>query len=170
MNKELRGATIITANNRFIAKKILQKVSEIDTMKLQMANIMEKLQVLKKKLPEGNDDEDIFNDDISNSELVKFDADEPFIIKAIYDKVANNEEIESTPELLDSLPSAAVLQARLNAYREVNFDLEKELESLLNYDTLTAKFKKVVSYCTGVDINEVDELLDGLLEAVEGQQ
>lgn len=170
LNKELRGATIITANNRFIAKKILQKVSEIDTMKLQLANIMEKLQVLKKKLPEGNDDEDIFNDDISNSELVKFDADEPFIIKAIYDKVANNEEIESTPELLDSLPSAAVLQARLNAYREVNFDLEKELESLLNYDTLTAKFKKVVSYCTGVDINEVDELLDGLLEAVEGQQ
>ncbi|KAM9912269.1 hypothetical protein OXX69_002715, partial [Metschnikowia pulcherrima] len=53
---------------------------------------------------------------------------------------------------------------------EVNANLEKELESLVDYSALTAQFKKVVSSCTGVDINEVDELLDGLLEAVESQQ
>lgn len=139
-------------------------------MKLQMANITEKLQVLKKKLPNDEKDENVFTSDIVNQDFVKFDADEPFIIKAIYDKLANNEEVESTDELLETLPSAEVLQARLLAYKEINQDLEKELETLLNYSTLTAKFKKVVSYCTGVDINEVDELLDGLLEAVEGQQ
>lgn len=170
LNQELRGATIITANNRFVAKKVLEKVSLVDTMKLQMANITEKLQVLKKKLPNDEKDENVFTSDIVNQDFVKFDADEPFIIKAIYDKLANNEEVESTDELLETLPSAEVLQARLLAYKEINQDLEKELETLLNYSTLTAKFKKVVSYCTGVDINEVDELLDGLLEAVEGQQ
>lgn len=170
LNQELRGATIITANNRFVAKKVLEKVSLVDTMKLQMTNITEKLQVLKKKLPEDEKDEDVFTNDLVNPDLVKFDADEPFIIKPIYDKLANNEEIEATDELLETLPSAEVLQARLLAYKEVNLDLEKELENLLNYSALTAKFKKVVSYCTGVDINEVDELLDGLLEAVEGQQ
>ncbi|KAF3993447.1 hypothetical protein FT663_00470 [Candidozyma haemuli var. vulneris] len=170
LNKELRGATIITANNRFVAKKVLEKVSLVDTMKLQMANIAEKLQVLKKKLPDGEKDEEVFTNDLANSELVKFDADEPFIIRPIYDKLANNEDVESTDDIIENLPPAEVLQARLSAYKEVNGDLEKELENLLNYSTLTAKFKKVVSYCTGVDINEVDELLDGLLEAVEGQQ
>lgn len=170
LNRELRTAMITTANNRFTTKKVLEKMSSVDTMKLQMANINEKLQVLKKKLPDEDRDDNVFNDDIINPDLVKFDADEPFIIKPIYDKLANNEAVESTPELLELLPSATVLQARLQAYKEVNLDLEKELENLLNYRTLTAKFKKVVSYCTGVDINEVDELLDGLLEAVEGQQ
>lgn len=170
LNQELRGATILTANNRFVAKKVLEKVSLVDTMKLQMANITEKLQVLKKKLPDDEKDENVFTSDIVNQDFVNFDADEPFIIKPIYDKLANNEEVESTDELLETLPSAEVLQARLLAYKEINQDLEKELENLLNYSTLTAKFKKVVSYCTGVDINEVDELLDGLLEAVEGQQ
>lgn len=169
LNKELRDATIITANNRFVSKKISERISLVDTMKLQMTNISDKLQMLKKGLSGNPEDEALFNDEIDDTTL-KFDADEPFIIRPIYEKLANNEPVEATPEILQLLPSTAVLKARLKAYHEVNSNLQRELDNLLDYSALTAKFKKVVSFCTGVDINEVDELLDGLLEAVEGQQ
>lgn len=169
LNKELRDATIITANNRFIAKKIMEKVSLVDTMKLQMTNINDKVQMLKKDLnsTEGAELED---EDPEHATLVKFDADEPFIIRPIYDQLVNNADAEPEPTDLELLPSAEVLKARLKAYNEVNSNLQLELDKLRDYSVLTAKFKKVVSFCTGVDINEVDELLDGLLEAVESQQ
>lgn len=169
LNKELRDATIITANNRFISKKISERISLVDTMKLQMTNINDKLQMLKKDLSGKTENEALFNDEIDDSTL-KFDADEPFIIRPIYEKIANNEPVEATAEIVQALPSTEILRARLRAYHEVNSNLQSELDNLLDYNALTAKFKKVVSFCTGVDINEVDELLDGLLEAVEGQQ
>lgn len=173
LNKELRDTTIITANNRFIAKKITEKVYEIDTMKLQMTNINDKVQMLKKELDkelDNSEEENIFTEELENATLVKFDADEPFIIKPIYDQLVKDPEAKPVPVDLDALPSAEVLNARLKAYNEVNANLQRELDNLHDYSVLTAKFKKVVSFCTGVDINEVDELLDGLLEAVEGQQ
>lgn len=169
LNKELRDATIITANNRFVSKKISEHISLVDTMKLQMTNINDKLQMLKKDLSGKTEDEALFNEEIDDSTL-KFDPDEPFIIRPIYEKIANNEKVAPTAEIMQALPSTEILKARLQAYNEVNSNLQSELDNLLDYNALTAKFKKVVSYCTGVDINEVDELLDGLLEAVEGQQ
>lgn len=169
LNKELRDATIITANNRFISKKISERISLVDTMKLQMTNINDKIQMLKKDIAGKTEDEALFNNDIDDTTL-KFDADEPFIIRPIYEKIANNETVEATEEIMQVLPSTEILKARLQAYHEVNTNLQNELDNLLDYNALTAKFKKVVSFCTGVDINEVDELLDGLLEAVEGQQ
>ncbi|GEQ70177.1 hypothetical protein JCM33374_g3853 [Metschnikowia sp. JCM 33374] len=171
LNRELRDATIVTANNRLIAKNIASKMTQVDTMKLQMMNLNDKMQMLKREL--GNvGDEDAFNPEweVDTASLEKYDADEPFIIKGIYDKLVKGEEAQPTPDLIQSLPPSEVLRARLRAYEEVNSNLEKELENLVDYGELTAQFKKVVSSCTGVDINEVDELLDGLLEAVEGQQ
>lgn len=171
LNKELRDTTIMTANNRFIARKITSQISQIDTMKLQMTNISDKLQMFKKEFSEGGEDGNLSGRDISDSPgMLKFDADEPFLIRPIYEKLANNEEVQASEELIESLPPAEVLSARVKAYEEVNSALQKELNNLRDYGILTAKFKKVVSYCTGVDIKEVDELLDGLLEAVEAQQ
>lgn len=171
LNRELKDATILTANNRYFSKKIAERISSVDTMKLQIANIADKLNVMKKKLPDEEGKDEVFSPGESDvSTLVKFDADEPFIIKPIYDKVVKGEAVEATPETISALPSASILTARLKAYTQVNENLQQELDGLLDYNALTAKFKKVVSFCTGVDINEVDELLDGLLEAVEGQQ
>lgn len=170
LNRELKDATILTANNRYFSKKIAERISSVDTMKLQMANIADKLQTIKKTQPVEENKDDVFSPDADDSTLVKFDADEPFIIKPIYDQLIKGETVEATPDTLSALPSASILAARLKAYTQVNTNLQQELDSLLDYNALTAKFKKVVSFCTGVDINEVDELLDGLLEAVEGQQ
>ncbi|KAM9928949.1 hypothetical protein OXX59_001502 [Metschnikowia pulcherrima] len=171
LNRQLRDATIVTANNRLIAKNIAAKMAQVDTMKLQTMNINDKMQMLKRELGSLGDEDAVNTDwDLDNHPIEKYDADEPFIIKEIFEKLVNGEEPESTPEVVSALPPSEVLRARLQAYEEVNANLEKELESLVDYSALTAQFKKVVSSCTGVDINEVDELLDGLLEAVESQQ
>lgn len=166
LNNSLHDATIVTANNRFVTSKISEKLSYLDNLKLQMANITEKLQLTQKELP---DDLKIEDED----ENTKFNSDEPFIIKPIYEKLLKNEEIEETQpnkEIISTLPSLPILKARIKAYEEINSKIDNELTTLLDYSELTSKFKKVVSFCTGVDVNEVDELLDGLLEAVEGQQ
>lgn len=167
LNNELRDATILTANNRFVIKKVAEKINSIDSLKLQLANVNEKLQMLNS---EGANGDNQISTQEDGKEVEVFDADAPFIIQPIYEKLMNNETVEATPELLESLPSVNTLKAQLAAYEELNSNLEKEAECLLDYSALTSKFKKVVSFCTGVNVEEVDDLLDGLLEAVEGQQ
>lgn len=160
LNKSLRDSTITTANNRYLAKKVKEKLAHLDNLKLQIANITDKLQLSKRE----NADEELHEE---------VNADEPFAIRELYDKISRNEDISSLrndSEFLGSLPSTNVLKARIKSYQELNSGIEAELGHLADYGKLTAKFKKVVGICTGVDTKDVDELLDGLLEAVEGQQ
>ncbi|EAZ63102.2 transcription factor involved in cell cycle dependent gene expression [Scheffersomyces stipitis CBS 6054] len=165
LNKSLHDATIVTANNRFLTRKVTEKLIELDNLKLQSANITDRLQLTKQEFPEDQEED---------GEVEKqFDADEPFAIKPLYEKLVKDESIEDlreNEEVLKQLQPVPILKARINAYKQINAQIEKELNTLLDYSELASKFKKVVSICTGVDINEVDELLDGLLEAVEGQQ
>lgn len=168
LNNELRDATILTANNRYMVKKVSEKISAIDSLKLQLANVNEKLQMLRAETDNEGDAE--AKERELEPELTELNADEPYIIRPIYEKLVNNEPINPTPELLQMLPSVKDLKAQLAAYEDLNSNLEKEAECLLDYSALTSKFKKVVSFCTGVNVEEVDDLLDGLLEAVEGQQ
>lgn len=170
LNQSLKDATIVTANNRFMTKKMMEKLVELDNLRLQHSNMDDRLENAKKQIPEIGDDEDDDLDDIENKQ---FDADAPFIIKPLYDRLLNGESVEDLKEgkeLLKMLPSVSILRARVDSYEEVTKQIEEELEALTNYTELTEKFKKVVSICTGVDVNEVDDLLDGLLEAVEIQQ
>lgn len=162
INKQLYDTTLITANNKFLNKKIHDKLMHLDNLKLQMTNITEKLEMIKNELPNDNIEE-------------KFDADQPFRIDTIYQKLlekgedATVKELKNDKDLINQLPEAKILKARINSYKQLNNSIEGELQVLNDYSNLTSKFKKVVSFCTGVDINEVDELLDGLLEAVESQ-
>lgn len=164
LQKALHDSTIVTANNRYTLKSISEKLADLDNIKLQMANINDKLQSSKKEIPELKDS--------NYNEEENFDADEPFIIEPLFEKVLNNESLDElkTDEFVSQLQPSSILKARVDAYKQINQNLESELNTLLNYSELTSKFKKIVSICTGVDINEVDEYLDGLLEAVEVQQ
>lgn len=163
LNEQLHQSTIITANNKFLVSKISEKLMELENLKVQMSNISEKLQLIQKQLPEEKAD-------LKEDEEVN--TDEPFTIKPIYDKIIAYEDAKFEPdqELLSKIPSTKILKARIKAYEEINNKMESEFEALADYSELTSKFKKVVSFCTGVSENEVDELLDGLLEAVESQQ
>ncbi|KAG7192402.1 transcriptional regulator swi6 [Scheffersomyces spartinae] len=169
LNESLKEATIVTANNRFMTKKMMEKLLQLDNLRLQNSNMDDRLENAKKQIPDDEDEEG-GNGDIENKQ---FDADAPFIIKPLYERLVNGEPIEDLKQskhLMELLPSVSILRARVDSYEEVTKQIEQELESLTNYTELTEKFKKVVSICTGVDVNEVDDLLDGLLEAVEIQQ
>lgn len=169
LNEKVHDISIVTANNRFISKKITEKIIHLENIKLQMGNITDKLEFSRREIPDG-----ITIDEDEEGENTKYDADEPFRIAQIYEQLLQNggdaEKVEFDETLVEELPSLSILNARLKAYEKINSNIENEISSLSDYSELTSKFKKVVSFCTGVDINEVDELLDGLIDAVEGQQ
>ncbi|KAL8992601.1 MAG: hypothetical protein Q9188_007548 [Gyalolechia gomerana] len=72
---------------------------------------------------------------------------------------------------LDSLPPTEVLQARAQAYKANNDRLDAQVSSLRNQSSeLEKQLKKVVSLCTRVEVERVDELLPKLMAAVESER
>lgn len=155
LNATLRDATIVTANNRFLASKVHERLVHLENLKLQMANLTEKL---------GDDDGEGNNDE---------DIDAQYVIEPLYERISKDEpvdDLKNDAEFMLSLQPVSILKARVASYKRFNDAIEAEVARLVDYSALKAKFKKVVSICTGVGIDEIDGLLDGLLEAVEGQQ
>ncbi|CAK9435905.1 uncharacterized protein LODBEIA_P05330 [Lodderomyces beijingensis] len=164
LDQALHDATIVTVNNRFQSRKLTENLVTLDNLKLQAANVSDKLTISK---------QEIADDELQFEENQQYDADEPFLIKSLYQRVTNGESIDDLKgdeALVKQLQPVNILKARINAYKRMNESLENELQNLIDYKDLTSKFKNVVSTCTNVGVNDVDELLDGLLEAVEVQQ
>jgi len=86
------------------------------------------------------------------------DPDEPFVM---------------TPpkrEYLATLPSTAVLNARVTAYKKHNARLEAEAKSLQSRSSgLENQLRKIVSLCIGVEESRVDEMVDSLSTAVASE-
>ena len=84
-----------------------------------------------------------------------------------------NETFTLTPakrEYLKTLPSAAVLNARATAYRKHNARLEAEAKNLQCQSIgLENQLRKIVSLCTGVPEEKVDEMVDGLEAAIRSE-
>lgn len=74
-------------------------------------------------------------------------------------------------ELLSSLPDSQAIQARLNAYNRSNTDLHHQAEQLKSKSIqLEGMYRKVVSLCTGVAEDKVEESLPALVAAVESER
>lgn len=75
----------------------------------------------------------------------------------------NNQQIDAS-----TLPPPIILRARIKSYKENQEFLESFLNGLKNSsDLLESKFRRVVSLCTGVPEDRIDDILDGLVQAVE---
>jgi len=103
-------------------------------------------------------------------ELEVPNADAPFYLKtsllAPVNTITNltNQQMD----YVKSLPPAAVLKARLRAYRTNDDTLRDKAARLHDRSTdLEDKFRRVVALCTGVEEDKVDSLLEGLVQAVE---
>lgn len=71
---------------------------------------------------------------------------------------------------LAHLPSLGVLRSRLEAYAKNNASLAARSKALKQKDgELEAMYRKVVSLCTGVEEGRVDEVVGGLVAAVESE-
>ena len=73
--------------------------------------------------------------------------------------------------ILAVLERAAVLSGRVKAYQDHNNGLENKTKELkARSHELEDRYKKIVSLCTGADAERVDELVDGLVQAVISEQ
>ncbi|KAG9247072.1 hypothetical protein BJ878DRAFT_565232 [Calycina marina] len=73
-------------------------------------------------------------------------------------------------QILSGLPPAHVLRARLNAYRANNDSLESNIKGMQSRNSaLAAKYRKIISLCTGVKEGDVDSVLGGLVRAIESE-
>ncbi|RMZ85233.1 hypothetical protein DV738_g336, partial [Chaetothyriales sp. CBS 135597] len=73
--------------------------------------------------------------------------------------------------VLAGLERAAVLAGRVKAYQDHNNALETRAKELkAKSHELEERYKKIVSLCTGAHVDKVDELLDGLVQAVISEQ
>lgn len=73
--------------------------------------------------------------------------------------------------VMDRLPSASTLQARLSAYQASNGKLQQDANQLRSRSIeLEALYRKVVSLCTGVAEDKVEESLPGLVAAIESEK
>lgn len=67
----------------------------------------------------------------------------------------------------ESIPPAVLLRARICAYEKNEESLNKSLESVHQKQAdLEGRFRRVLSLCLKIDEDKVDDMLDGLLQAI----
>ncbi len=72
---------------------------------------------------------------------------------------------------LSSLERAEVIRGRVKAYQNHNADLEGQAQRLKSMShELEERYRKIVSLCTGVEMDKVDEMLGNLVQAVMSEQ
>jgi hypothetical protein len=71
-------------------------------------------------------------------------------------------------KFLESLPSAAVLEARLKSYHDLNHEVITEVERLKTRNVVLGEnYRRVVMACTGWTADQVDEAVEGLTQCVK---
>ena len=74
-------------------------------------------------------------------------------------------------KFLSVLERGEVLSGRVQAYQQHNSNLDQQAKALKSRSTeLEERYKKIISLCTGADVEKVDSLLDGLMQAVISEQ
>lgn len=74
-------------------------------------------------------------------------------------------------DYLDSLPPPRVILARVIAYGKNNAILESQAKSLQSRSSeLEGQLRRVVAICTGVSVEKVDGMVEGLVAAVESER
>ncbi|KAK5126220.1 transcriptional regulator swi6 [Cryomyces antarcticus] len=72
---------------------------------------------------------------------------------------------------LESLPSNQLLQKWTQVIEDSNEEMQQQIQDLRSKDArLEAQYRKVVSLCTGVQEDEVDDCLPSLIRAVESEK
>ncbi|QLQ78730.1 hypothetical protein HG537_0B00790 [Torulaspora globosa] len=129
----------------------------------------------------------------------EFDADEPFRVDFIYDVLEKklgtqyNGDIdkllaaESTDTVLEEvrsqysaqhdhdkldslLPPSVLLKARINAYKRNDKQLDNTIAEIQQkQQDLEGKFRRVLCLCLKIDEDKVDDMLDGLLQAISSE-
>ncbi|KAL9604160.1 MAG: hypothetical protein Q9219_000748 [cf. Caloplaca sp. 3 TL-2023] len=151
-------------------QQLTSKADERDSLRLKIANLQRANQGLRSTL--GNRPDLRTNITTGEADAGLEVHQPPFGMQQSGDVFAGPTTTGGLDErYLGALPPSDVLNARADAYRSNNEQLEMQLQELRSQSSvLEAQLRKVVSLCTRVDPGRVDELVPRLLAAVESER
>ncbi|GMM35989.1 transcriptional regulator [Saccharomycopsis crataegensis] len=169
--KELKQSTIKLSQSRGQLEMLKNSESKLNELKQKTSNIEKSMK------EEQVNFEEQYPEATSAAPDATYDPDQPFKFPEVYEIVKSKLErdgpsatvnISSEAINLENVPPMYVLKARIKAYVE-NEKYLSSLASGLNEKSMVLenKFRHVVSLCTGVEESKVDDLLEGLVQAVE---
>ena len=130
-----------------------------------------RLQQLKEQqgADDGADDEDMY---LGQPDVSLFPLSMPPVSSADSPKpsAALKASLADNPGLLSTLPKAKVVKTRIRAYHAINADLERGVGELKTRSRdVEGKYRRVIALCTKTPEENVDDVLVGLVKAVESE-
>lgn len=93
---------------------------------------------------------------------------EQFNTLFLYFDTASSELSPDQKKCLAALPSAATLQRRVEAYEELNKEIDEEIKVLKSRNVVLGEnYRRVVMACTGFTAEQVDEAAEGLTKHIK---
>lgn len=163
----LREVTLKLGKEKEKMNQLRQRSRQHSELKQHCQNLRRAIEEESARLREKVGDT---NGDVPSLKGERLDPDRPFKIKMeLLAQSGDSRDIgERQKEYLKSLPSTAVLKARIRAYTTNEENLREVAGKLHDKSTdLEDKFRRVVALCTGLEEYKIDSLLEGLVQAVE---
>ncbi|KAF2161068.1 hypothetical protein M409DRAFT_59346 [Zasmidium cellare ATCC 36951] len=165
LNEQIRELSTMQKQDLETLQEMRERVRLREERKQKVANL--KREIEKKKAASKKAQGRRVNAKSANVEL------KPSWLDEITGDMSNLDTSNGQQKQLavERLPSASTLQARLNAYQTSNGKLEQDANQLRSRSIeLEALYRKVVSLCTGVAEDKVEESLPGLVAAIESEK
>jgi regulatory protein SWI6 len=177
-NRALKDSSNALVEERRQLEELQAKAREKDELKQKIQNLKRSASELRSEISQGEPELNGVMDNVSVGEADKgldfdgrleeipqvFPSGEPSAQETL-----TQEQIAFLASL--DLERAEVLSGRVQAYRQHNEGLEQKTRELKSKSReLEERYKKIVSLCTKVDVENVDQVLDSLLQAVVSEQ
>ena len=182
IHAKLREASATVGVERARLEELKKQAKERDERKLKISNLMRAQGDQRDHLKQQQQQQQQYGQLVADKEMQLGDADKGLAIPAgavpanILSNINPNPHQtqvldQAQRQVLASLPPTHILRARVNAYRANNENLEASIRTLHSKNSaLAAKYRKIISVCTGVAETDVDSVLHNLLRAVESEQ
>lgn len=168
LNEEIRDLSAMQKTDGEQLREMKERIKLRIERRAQVANLKREIEKKKASLKKAATRK--------NSRSPKIDI-EPQWLQDDSLQLSQPDSVDGSPTeqqrhfIANSVPSAQVLQARLNAYTTSNNRLQQQADQLRAKSTqLEEMYRKVVALCTGVDEDKVEESLPALVAAVESER
>lgn len=175
---KLRESSALLGQERSRLDALKKETKEREERKLKITNLRRAAEEERSRLAQLQQQYGRMN---SDGEMRLGDADKALAIPggAIPANVLSN--INPSPhqpqvldqaqrQLLASLPPTHTLRARVNAYTANNESLAENVRSLqVKSSELAAKYRKIISVCTSIPEDQVDEHLNNLVRSMDSE-
>ncbi|MCJ1463121.1 transcriptional regulator swi6 [Pseudocyphellaria aurata] len=169
---KLRETSSLLASERRRLDEMQRKDSERKLLRQKIANLRRANEELCKELALGTGSDSHFD---LRTDIKIGEADAGLEVDASrLPETETGQPLKMTPaqrEYLATLPPTEVLLARVAAYKKNNERLEAQAKSLQSRSSeLEGQLRRVISICTGVPEEKIDEIAGGLVAAVESER